>query len=112
MWLADGKKRAELKPIDKVGQRNTGTTIRFWPDEKFFDTTKFNIPRLKHVMRAKAVLSPELRIKFVIESDNADNEEGFDEDGLIAYLTSELQAEPTIPDPLFVGRFKASNEHV
>jgi topoisomerase IV subunit B len=112
MWYADGKKRAELKPIDKVGQRNTGTTIRFWPDEKFFDTTKFNIPRLKHVMRAKAVLSPGLRIKFVSETDKTDNEEWYYEDGLIAYLTSELQGEPTVPDPPFVGHFKGSNEEV
>src|SRR6202011_2992119 len=112
MWFADGKKRAELKPIDKVGQRNTGTTIRFWPDEKFFDTIKFNIPRLKHVMRAKAVLSPGLRIKFINESDKAENEEWYYEDGLIAYLTSELQGEPTVPDPPFVGHFKGSNEEV
>ncbi len=110
MWFADGKKRAELKPIDKVGQRNTGTTIRFWPDEKFFETTKFNIPRLKHVMRAKAVLAPGLRIKFINEGDKKENEEWYYEDGLTAYLTSELQGQSVVPDPPFVGHFKGSNE--
>jgi len=110
MWFADGKKRAELKPIDKVGQRNTGTTIRFWPDEKFFETTKFNVPRLKHVMRAKAVLAPGLRIKFINEGDKKDNEEWYYEDGLVAYLTSELQGQSVVPDPPFVGHFKGSNE--
>ncbi len=112
MWFSDGKKRAELKVVGDVGKRNTGTTIRFWPDEKFFDTTKFNIPRLKHVMRAKAVLAPGLRIRFINESDKSDNEEWYYEDGLTAYLTSELQGEPTVPEGPFVGHFKGSNEEV
>jgi topoisomerase-4 subunit B len=112
MWFADGKKRAELKVAGEVGKRNTGTTIRFWPDEKFFDTSKFNIPRLKHVMRAKAVLAPGLRMRYVNESDRSENEEWYYEDGLTAYLTSELQGEPTVPEPPFVGHFKGSNEEV
>src|SRR5438067_3475892 len=110
MWFADGKKRAELKAVGDVGKRNTGTTIRFWPDEKFFDRTKFNIPRLKHVMAAIAVLAPGLRLKFINESDKKDNEEWYYEDGLTAYLTSELQGEPTVPEAPFIGHFKGSNE--
>src|SRR5256886_15975664 len=105
MWFADGKKRAELKPIDKVGQRNTGTTIRFWPDEKFFDTTKFNIPRLKHLMRAKAVLSPGLRMRYISESDKSDNDEWYYEDGLKARLLSERDDAPTVPEGPFSGQF-------
>ena len=112
MWFADGKKRAELKAVGEVGKRNTGTTIRFWADEKFFDTTKFNIPRLKHVMRAKAVLAPGLRIQFIDENDKSQNEEWYYEDGLTAYLTSELQGEPAVPEQPFVGHFKGSNEEV
>ena len=112
MWFADGKKRAELKKTGEVGKRNTGTTIRFWPDEKFFDTTKFNVPRLKHVMRAKAVLAPGLRLKFVNEQDKNDNEEWYYEDGLTAYLQSELQGEPTVPEEPFVGHFKGTSEEV
>ncbi|HUJ12148.1 MAG TPA: DNA topoisomerase IV subunit B [Thermoanaerobaculia bacterium] len=112
MWFADGKKRAELKKTGEVGKRNTGTTIRFWPDEKFFDTTKFNIPRLKHVMRAKAVLAPGLRLKFVNEQDKKDNEEWYYEDGLTAYLKSELQGEATVPEEPFVGHFKGTSEEV
>src|SRR5437667_4024264 len=110
MWFADGKKKQELKVSGTVGKRNTGTTIRFWPDEKFFDTTKFNIPRLKHVMRAKAVLAPGLRMRFVSEVDPADSEEWHYENGLPAYLTSELAGAATIPETPFVGAFKGSNE--
>jgi len=112
MWYADGKRKQELKVVGTVGKRNTGTTIRFWPDEKFFDTAKFNVPRLKHVMRAKAVLAPGLRMRFISELDAADNEEWFYEDGLRAYLTSELAGTSVIPEEPYVGHFKGSNEEV
>ncbi|HKB80567.1 MAG TPA: DNA topoisomerase IV subunit B, partial [Thermoanaerobaculia bacterium] len=110
MWFADGKKRAELKAVGEVGKRNTGTTIRFWPDEKYFDATRFQIPRLKHGMRAKAVLSPGLRMRFIDETDKSQNEEWYYEDGLTAYLTSELSGQATVPEEPFVGHFKGSNE--
>ena len=112
MWFADGKRKQELKVAGSVGKRNTGTTIRFWPDEKFFDTTKFNVPRLKHVMRAKAVLAPGLRMRFVSEIDKADNEEWHYENGLPAYLMSELAGATMIPEAPFVENFKSSSEEV
>ena len=56
MTFADGQKTSPLKVVGKVGQRNTGTTVHFWPDPKFFDSVKYSISRLKHVLRAKAVL--------------------------------------------------------
>jgi topoisomerase-4 subunit B len=49
---------SKLEVVGTVGQRNTGTTVRFWPDPKFFDTDKFSVPQLKHVLKAKAVLCP------------------------------------------------------
>jgi len=112
MDFADGKKKHELKVIGQVGKRNTGTTIRFWPDEKFFDTPKINVPRLKHVMRAKAVLAPGLRLRFISESDPTESEEWFYENGLPAYLMSELAGFTTIPEMPYVGTFKGSNEEV
>jgi topoisomerase-4 subunit B len=112
MDFADGKKKHELKIIGQVGKRNTGTTIHFWPDEKFFDTPKINVPRLKHVMRAKAVLAPGLRLRFISESDPAESEEWFYENGLPAYLMSELAGLTTIPELPYVGTFKGSNEEV
>jgi topoisomerase-4 subunit B len=112
MVFGDGKKKQELKIVGQVGKRNTGTTIRFWPDEKFFDTPKINVPRLKHVMRAKAVLAPGLRLRFINENDASDNEEWFYENGLPAYLMSELAGLTTIPEMPYVGTFKGSNEEV
>jgi topoisomerase-4 subunit B len=112
MVFGDGKKKQELKIVGQVGKRNTGTTIRFWPDEKFFDTPKINVPRLKHVMRAKAVLAPGLRLRFINDNDATDNEEWFYENGLPAYLMSELAGLTTIPEMPYVGTFKGSNEEV
>ena len=110
MEFGDGKKKQELKIVGTVGKRNSGTTIRFWADDKFFDSPKFHVPRLKHVMRAKAVLSPGLHMRFLNEQDAADNEEWFFENGLPAYLMSELAGSSTIPETPFVGAFKGSNE--
>jgi len=112
MWFADGKKKQELKVIGQVGKRNTGTTVRFWADETFFDSPKFSVPRLKHVMRAKAVLCPKLRLRFISEQDPADNEEWYFEDGLTDYLTSELAGSTTIPEPPFIGHFKGHDHEV
>ena len=112
MRFADGRKKSDLKVVGTVGKRNTGTTVRFWPDEKFFDTIKFNVPRLKHVMRAKAVLAPGLRLRFISEVDKGDNEEWYYENGLPAYLMSELDGQTTIPEEPFVGHFKGNDHEV
>ena len=62
--FAGGKKTSKLAKIGTVGLRNTGSTVRFWPDEQYFDTAKFSVRRLKHVLRAKAVLCPRLTVTF------------------------------------------------
>ncbi len=112
MAFADGAKTSRLKVVDTVGQRNTGTTVRFWPDPKFFDSPKFSIPKLKHVLRAKAVLCPKLHIRFVHEEHTEDNEEWFYEDGLKDYLMSELDGAQIVPDKPFLGHFRGKEEEV
>ena len=59
---------SKLEVVGTVGQRNTGTTVRFWPDPKFFDSDKFSVPQLKHMLKAKAVLCPGLRVTFKNEA--------------------------------------------
>jgi len=104
MSFADGQKLSELKA--RGSARGTGTTVRFWPDEKFFDSPKFQVARLKHVLRAKSVLCPGLRIRFEDEADRKNNEEWYYEDGLPDYLQDELGKTEMIPDRPFVGHFK------
>jgi topoisomerase-4 subunit B len=112
MGFADGAKTSGLKVVDTVGQRNTGTTVRFWPDPKFFDSPKFSIPKLKHVLRAKAVLCPKLRIRFMHEEHPDDNDEWYYEDGLKDYLMSELDGCQTVPAEPFLGHFRGKDEEV
>jgi topoisomerase-4 subunit B len=112
MTFGDGKKKSDLKIVGTVGKRNTGTTVRFWPDESFFDSPKFSVPRLKHVMRAKAVLSPKLRMRFISEVDPAESEEWYFEDGLTDYLLSELAGNTLLPESPYKGHFKGLDHEV
>jgi topoisomerase-4 subunit B len=110
MSFADGQKTSELKPRGTA--KGTGTTVHFWPDEKFFDSPKFNVPRLKHVLRAKAVLCPGLKINFQDESDKKNDEQWYYEDGLKDYLLTELGKIELIPEEPFVGQFKSDEGEV
>ena len=64
MAFAGGEKSSNLEAVGSVGKNNTGTTVRFWPDPKYFDSAKFSVRHLQHVLRAKAVLCPGLRVRF------------------------------------------------
>jgi topoisomerase IV subunit B len=112
MAFADGQKVSSLKAVGTVGQRNTGSTVHFWPDPVFFDSPKFSVPRLKHVLRAKAVLAPKLHIRFVHEADPEQNEDWYYEDGLKDYLIDELAESQTVPDEPFLGHFRGKEEEV
>lgn len=90
MSFADGLKRADLEEIGTVGQRNTGTTIRFWPDPSFFDSAKVHAGRLCRLLRAKAVLCPGLTINFADENKPDLNQSWCYEDGLRDYMLGAL----------------------
>jgi topoisomerase-4 subunit B len=97
----DGKVSSKLEVVGTVGQRNTGTTVRFWPDPKFFDTDKFSVPQLKHVLKAKAVLCPGLKITWENEATQEKDEWFFTGD-LSAYLKEEIGKEDLLPaEPVF-----------
>jgi len=112
MSYADGQKTSELKAVGKADKKATGSIIRFWPDAQFFDTVKFHVPRLKHVLRAKAVLCPGLYISFTNESDAKDDEEWHYEDGLKDYLETQLEGWEYLPTEPFVGHFKGDDGEV
>jgi len=111
MAFANGAKASKLEVIGEVGKRNTGTTLRFWPDPKYFDSPKFSVPRLKHILRAKAVLCPGLLVTFEDEASN-DKEEWCYEDGLKDYLTSSLRGCDLLPAEGFVGNSEGNDEAV
>ena len=112
MSFADGNKVADLENVGTVGQRNTGTTIRFWPDESFFDTPRVHAAKLCRLLRAKAVLCPGLKIVFEDELKPENNAEWYYEDGLKAYLMSALADNERLPEEGFQGKEGDDNEEV
>lgn len=111
MRFAGGEKASELAVIDTVGKRNTGTRVHFVPDPQYFDSINFSVPRLLHVLRAKAVLCPGLRVTFLDEKKK-EKEEWYYEDGLTDYLVSATEGYTTVPTEPFTGSFSGSSEAV
>ncbi len=109
MSFKDGDRASKLEVIGTVGKKNTGTRLRFWPDPKYFDTPKFNLRALKHLLRAKAVLCPGLTVKLYDEG-TGEKHEWMYEDGLRDYLKGELAGLEVLPPDLFVGSLKKDTE--
>ncbi|WP_419812490.1 DNA topoisomerase IV subunit B [Bacterioplanoides sp.] len=107
----NGDKALDLQVVDSCGKKRTGTSVRFLPDPQYFDSSKFSVPRLKHVLRAKAVLCPGLRIKF--NAPNAeDSAEWYYEDGLKDYLKVSSTGYETLPAEPFTGTMTGETEGV
>jgi len=111
MHFAGGEKTDELQAIDTVGKRNTGTTIRFRPDSQYFDSDNLSMPRLKHLLRAKAVLCPGLTV-VLKDRINDDEITWHYEKGLTEYLQGALEDLPYLPEPPFSGALDAGGEVV
>ena len=106
-----GKRVSKLEVVGKVGKANTGTTIRFWPDPKYFDSEKFSIPRLKHVLRAKAVLCPGLTVRLRVEKTK-EKEDWQYEGGLHEYLLEAIGEASWLPQEPFSGSMQGNKEAV
>ena len=102
MEFANGDRVGKLEVVDTVGKKNTGTSVRFWPDPKYFDTPKILLSKLKHVLRAKAVLCAGLRVKLFDEA-SGEHDEWYYEDGLRDYLRSMLGKVEYLPGDLYVA---------
>jgi len=111
MSFKNGDRASKLKVVGEVGKRNTGTTLQFWPNSKYFDSIKFSVSKLKHVLRAKAVLCPGLTVKFS-EEKTGEKEEWYYEDGLNDYLLGALEGAELIPPKPFIGSLQGNTEAV
>ncbi|HHE3463840.1 DNA topoisomerase IV subunit B [Pasteurella multocida] len=107
----NGRKVEELEVIGTCGRRNTGTTVHFKPNPKYFDSDKFSVSRLRHLLRAKAVLCSGLEIKF-IDKINQTEDCWCYEDGLADYLSEAVNGLETLPETPFIGDFKGDTEAV
>jgi len=111
MAFEHGFKVSELAITGTVGKRNTGTRVRFWPDPKYFDSNKFSVSRLLHVLKAKAVLCPGLTVKF----EDKVNDQSYSWcyiAGIRDYLIDAVKDMVALPETPFTGSFAASHEAV
>ncbi|MBN8482529.1 MAG: DNA topoisomerase IV subunit B [Xanthomonadales bacterium] len=100
--FAHGDRASALAVVGSVPKKQTGTSVRFWPDPKYFDSPKIQLARLKHLLRAKAVLCAGLTMRLVDEASGEKLEWHY-EDGLRDYLRSMLGEAEYLPPELFVG---------
>ncbi|MEO5810839.1 MAG: DNA topoisomerase IV subunit B, partial [Rhodanobacter sp.] len=109
MVFAHGDPQGELETLGSVPKKHSGTTLQFWPEAKYFDSPKLSIPRLKHLLRAKAVLCAGLTMTL---TNNADGEtcQWYYEDGLRDYLRGELDGMEALPNELFVHQTARDSE--
>ena len=107
----NGKKVEDLTVIGTCGRRSTGTTVHFKPNPKYFDSPKFSVSRLRHLLRAKAVLCSGLEIKF-IDKVNDTEDTWLYQDGLNDYLMEAVNGLVTLPEQPFIGEFKGEKEAV
>jgi topoisomerase-4 subunit B len=107
----DGRITSALEVAGTVGQRNTGTTVRFWPDPKFFDSDRFSVPELKRVLRAKAVLCPGLKVSFSNEQ-TGEKDEWFYTGDLGAYLLEQLGQADRMPQEPITGKHESDQDVV
>ena len=108
---ANGEPSESLTRLEDIGRRNTGTSIHFWPNPKYFDSPKFSASKLVHALRAKAVLCPGLKVSFKDDINNETYEWHFI-DGLSDYLKQSLGEYQQIPALPFTHKFTGEYESV
>ena len=111
MSFSHGEVKTALQRVGTVSRRTTGTTVRFWPEASYFDTVSLSIPRLKHLLRAKAVLCSGLWVGWMDER-SGEQEQWCYEDGLKTYLSDALKAHDLLPAEPFLGSMEGDQEAV
>lgn len=108
MSFKDGDVHTKLKAVKNIAKNQSGTTVRFWPDPKYFDSAKFSVSRLKHTLKAKAVLCSGLKVDFTDEDGKT--ESWYYEQGLTSYLLENYTKEAFVPQQPFEGNFESEAE--
>lgn len=111
MSFKDGESQGKLKVVDHCDKHETGTSIHFYPDEKYFDSSKFVLPTLLATLRAKAVLCPGLTVNYYDEKKD-EKKSWYYEDGLKSYLLDSLKECEQLPTEPFMGHFTGESETV
>lgn len=107
MSFANGDKQTELQEVGTTKKRETGTTVRFWPNPKYFDTIRLSVKQLTHTLRAKAVLCPGLSMTYINKATKEETQWCY-EKGLTDYLRQSLPLD-FLPEEPFHGEFKSDD---
>ena len=111
MVFAGGDKVSDLAVIGTCAKRETGTSVHFWPDARYFDSPRLALPRLKYLLRAKAVLCAGLTVDFTDEA-SGEHESWCYRAGLGDYLLATTGPWAPLPAQPFTGSFAAAHEAV
>ena len=111
LGFSSGRRTSKMEIVGEVGKKNTGTTIRFWPDPKYFDSSKFSVAKLKHLLRAKAVLCPGLKVSLKNEKTKEKDTWEYS-GGLNEYLIEEIGGGVWLPEDPFEGSLTGNKEAV
>jgi topoisomerase-4 subunit B len=111
MSFAGGDKTSDLQQTGTVGKNNTGTSVHFWPEAKYFDTNRISLSKLKQVLRAKAVLCPGLKISLNSELPEEQHVWCY-QNGLQEYLLDRVGDVESYPPQGFLAAMAASTEAV
>ena len=110
--FADGGERiGPLEVTGECGKRNTGTTVKVWPDPKYFDTPKVPMAELERLLRSKAVLLPGVEVRLGVEQADGSvaHKQWHYPGGLAQYLAEQAgEVEPVAP--LFTGEKYAASD--
>jgi topoisomerase-4 subunit B len=90
------------------GDRKQGTSVRVWPDARYFDAAALPLPELVHLLRSKAVLMPGVSVS-LLQEKTRETQTWLYKGGLRDYLMQTLSADPVIP--LFEGEGYADAGH-
>ncbi|RDX35948.1 DNA topoisomerase IV subunit B [Kangiella sp. HD9-110m-PIT-SAG07] len=111
MAFEHGHKVSDLEVTAEIGKRNTGTSVKFWADSQYFDNPKYSISKLKHLLKAKAILCPSLKVIFDNKS-SGEKDEWLYEDGLTDYLLEQAGDFEKLPEEPFTGALSGETEAV
>lgn len=107
-----GEPVSALEAVESVAKRSTGTCVRFLPEAGYFDSPRVSVSRLAHLLRAKAVLCPGLRVSLSVEAEPERSASWYFEDGLRSYLDDALAGADTIPATPFLHSARGNQEAV
>jgi len=88
--------------------RKSGTLVRVWPDQKYFESATLPLGELSHLLRSKAVLMPGVTVTLLNEKTKEEQTWVY-KGGLKDYLTQSLHADPVIP--MFESEGFADSSH-